>query len=69
MEPTNQTGGTGILAALRNGARSLVRLLHTAPIRSNRVTAEEQDRMTDDGAPSRPGTGVPASGPGDATLS
>jgi hypothetical protein len=69
MEPTNQTGGTGILAALRNGARSLVRLLHTTPTRSIRVTAKEQDRMTDDGAPSRPGAGVPASEPGEANLS
>jgi len=54
VERTNQAGGTRILEALRNGARSLVRLLRTPPTRTTRVTTKEQDRMTDDGAPSRP---------------
>jgi hypothetical protein len=53
MERTTQAGGTRILVALRDGARSLVRLIRTPPTPSKRVTAKEQDRMTDDGAPSR----------------
>jgi hypothetical protein len=54
VERTTLASSTGILEALRNRARSLVRILRTPATPSKRVTTKEQDRMTDDGAPSRP---------------
>jgi hypothetical protein len=53
MEQTIQSGATGFLEALRNAVRSLARFLRVATIGAQPVSAKEQDRMTDDGAPSR----------------